>query len=258
MFCPKFLPIILGLLFIYNNSHSQDRFLKNGTFESTDVVKKQFIISNNKFLFIQIPSKSEHVLQCCDTLAYGSIKFNNDGYLELSTDTAIDKTSLYTTVKETENTSTDSLIFHIHSPIEKFHQGNKMKLNDLIYSVVLIADSGENNASNSQLNQSPDFSEGELRWKAKRRYRLVSFIIQISPTNELFVKQFFASHLRTVEYKIKNENANEFDIDIPNLSFEYISYQRFHGDYAKVIDSNKILWGGMEYIRKSETIQASK
>lgn len=51
-------------------------------------------------------------------------------------------------------------------------------------------------------------------------------------------------------YEVKNSNSNVFKINIPELSYGYLSYKRLNGDFVKIINRNKLLWDGKEYIRQ--------
>ena len=54
----------------------------------------------------------------------------------------------------------------------------------------------------------------------------------------------------TPEYTIKDPKSNYFQIEIPELTYEYMTYIRLNKEYIKVIDINHFEWHGEIYSRQ--------
>jgi hypothetical protein len=183
--------------------------------------------------------------KCCDTLAYGYWSIEKGcGLLKINSPEEINTSYIYMDIKEKSEFSNDSLYFYIYNPIEDHYKKYNEKYRELFYSLLVTSNS-------------PDF---DARLAAKEfdvnpivlprpKSNVESFSIKILPKNNIPVRHVGVREIYTLDYGVKNLNSNVFVIQLPQLSYNYISYLRLVDDYVKIENKSKLIWNGKEYVK---------
>lgn len=220
----KFLPKEIQGVFVQKNDKRIQLQLNNQTF-----------ILRDNFEPSHLAVKS---YKCCDTIAYGKWTLD-DGFLSFSTPEELATFYLTANVIEEYDRNNDSTTFIITNPIEKFRKKNQVMLNELNYNIVVTTKDG------NTVNKSLDSNIITLY-----NIKDVNTIeIEIYPKYNIDIREISARVVYIFPYKVVNTNANIYKIDIPELSYSYLTYERLNKDYVKIIDKNTLLWNGNEYIR---------
>ena len=93
------------------------------------------------------------------------------------------------------------------------------------------------------------FDTNKFALANKDRSKLRSFSVATVPKGSYNGRSLGIRRIYTPMYKIKNEKSNVFNIDIPELTYEFITYLRLRNDFIKIIDKNTLEWDGNKYIR---------
>ena len=212
-----------------------------GVYELKENKAIQLRLEKDSFVLIDT-YKQKHLpsFKCCDTIAYGNWNMDKKSSLiELNSPEILNDSYVYMEVEEELQSSIDSISFVIDSPIEEHYRKFGEKYREVIYSVSLTTNEGfEVHTS----DDNPLF--------IKRNDGLKSFEITIYPKYDIPIRKISTREVYTIPYEIKNPEANVFKIKIPLLDYGYLSYLRLSTDYVKIINKNKLLWDGKEYIKK--------
>ena len=186
---------------------------------------------------------------CCDTLSYGTWKIDMRGFATLNTPSNFDLYMMKPIeVVERKDFSADSIYFIINNPIEEFYVKNKWKSSDVAYKVFVIThDRSYNLPKKSQMI----FTNKIVAPADNKKIKGFDITALINP--ELQYKLTNAATkllIETEPYAKKDSAANVFEIYIPDVNFEFLSFKRLKNDYLKIINKNKLLWHGEEYVRK--------
>jgi hypothetical protein len=236
------------LLFLAFMASAQSKKIINGIYVSTGYDHYRLIFGKSDFSLLQPYDWLDGKI-LCDTLAFGSFNINRDGYLEMDTPSQIDDHALNMTVKEGKSNDIDTVVFHIHNPIEELHAKNKIMSPDLTYTIHAERIATAKNGWDIE-GESPEFVGGEFKWEIPRGMGIKHFYLIIQPNFKVFSENLGTKMILTIDYRVKDSTSNVFDVYIPEVSYEYLSCQRFHGEYAKIINNDIIIWRGNRYVRK--------
>lgn len=221
----KFLPKDIQGIFVQKNDKRTQLQLNNQSFVLWDNFEPSHLAIK--------PHK------CCDTIAYG--KWNlNDGFLSLSTPEELATFYLTANVKEEYERNNDSITFIITNPIEKFRKQNQVMSNELYYKIILMTKDG------NTINKSLD--SNIITFQNIKDVKTIE--IEVYPKYNIDIREISSRVVYIFPHTIVNTNANIYKIDIPELSYSYLTYKRLNQDYIKIIDKNTLLWDGNEYIKK--------
>ena len=146
-------------------------------------------------------------------------------------------------VEEDSKPHDDSVYFHITNPIEK----QMVKRHENIYYVIDII------SSDQTLMDSFDGKEFYTNnIVMPRNYgRIQEFETRVYTTSNYYEKgDVSITPVNTFYIPVKNMESNSFKIDIPKLTYQYISYQRFKNRLVKVVNKNELIWDGVLYKKK--------
>jgi len=212
-----------------------------GTFVQKDAKWIQLLFTDDNFIFINniepIRMTSEI---CCDTISYGKWKMDSRGLIILNTPQKFENDFFMSMqVSEFRKYSQDSLYFIINNPIEEFYKKNDWKERNIVYKI-------SPNSSNIR------YTSNKISIPKVNGLELKDFTISVLVDPEITYR---LSNLSVVKidsefYELRSSTANVFEVYIPDVSFEFLSLKRLKDDYVKIINSNKLLWDGKEYIRK--------
>jgi len=183
----------------------------------------------------------------CDTTTFGDweliergklIKFNSDNSLGGSELNFLDFN-----VKELQLKDSDSIIIKFNNPIESGYLKTKNNTKELIYSCFLFSDFGD---LNSQI------TENNIATFIKPDSSLNKIVFEIYPNYNFKGRNVGVRVITNLGYKFKNPKSNYFEINMPNLSYNYLTYLRFNGEFIRVIDKDHLEWQGEIYVKKKK------
>lgn len=213
-----------------------------GVYLQKDNKRIELHLNNNTFV-IKDNFKPSHLAieeyKCCDTIAYGNWKKEND-FLSFSSPKELSTFYLNTIIKEETVLSNDSVIFVIDNPIERSLKKENKNSRDLYYSIDVGTKSNGIISKKSNSNV----------FKIKNVKGINKIEITIYPSIDINLRSIANKEFYTLPYEVKNTNTNIYNIDIPKLNYGYLSYKRLNNDYVKVISKDKLLWEGKEYIKQ--------
>ena len=203
--------------------------------------------NGNNFVFLDT-STQEHMnpYDCCDTISYGKWQIDPKGLIMLTSLEELNTYHLDIEVFESRSYSQDSLYFIIENPIEDYYKKTNRKRRHIEYKIGI----GSNKISFDQSFQNKRYSTNVFSIAKIDNLNIYSFGITIIVDPEIRLKNLNTMIVNTLYYDIKNTESNVFKINIPDLSFNYLSYKRLNSDYLKIVNNNKLIWDGQEYIKK--------
>jgi hypothetical protein len=179
---------------------------------------------------------------CCDTIAYGSWKLDNKhGDLSFSTSQLSD-TYIDDSVREETNANRDSVFFYINNPIEK-KMGKKHEY--IFYKIDLYS---IGSAFGEDLYEK-QFNTNRIVAANPNHDHINEFSIQVYTTPDYFARNIAIDPVKTFYYKVKDRNTNSFRINIPDLTYGYITYLRLNERLIKIVNKNELIWDGIKYRR---------
>lgn len=212
-----------------------------GTFVQKDAKWIQLHFTDDNFVFINTIEPIRMTSEiCCDTISYGKWKMDPRGLIVLNTPKKFENDFFMSMqVSEHRNYSQDSLYFIINNPIEEFYKKNNWKERNIVYKI-------SPNSSNIR------YTSNKISISKVNGLELKNFIISVLVDPEIIYRlpNISVVKIDTEFYELKNPTANVFEVYIPDVSFEFLSFKRLKDDYVKIINRNKLVWDGKEYIRK--------
>ena len=215
-----------------------------GTFLQKENKNIQLRFDQNSFLFIDTYQQTHMPpYECCDTIAYGYWELENDGLIKLFSDP-----KLYLPVDlqvEESMTNYDSVYFDISSPIEGYNEGNSGKnKKGIVYHLYIDSD-----VQKLEYETLRYFDSNRIVLANPNNGKVQKFSIGIYPTYSFRGRNIGAREVLTKEYEVKDPTSNVFEVSVPGFNYGYLTYKRLDGDYVKVINKNRLLWDGQEYIK---------
>lgn len=202
-------------------------------------------LSGNTFTLIDSKKNGHMATPCCDTLAIGEFKVE-DNFLVVNSPRYFNSIFLDMDVKEKTLHDLDSIVFHINNPIETMYHRYNSKGGELDYSLFVQPKGSSLEYFREHIKSKVD---NKIVFLNPQRLSVNNFFIMIEPKSSINVKNISVREIYTLTYQVKNATSNFFEISIPQLTYGYISYKRLNSFYVKIINSNKILWEGEEFIR---------
>ncbi|WP_221417881.1 hypothetical protein, partial [Fulvivirga kasyanovii] len=57
-------------------------------------------------------------------------------------------------------------------------------------------------------------------------------------------------HVTSMQYEVKDTESNVFKVNMPELTYCYLSSLRLDGDYVKILNKNQLEWDGHIYTKQ--------
>jgi hypothetical protein len=76
----------------------------------------------------------------------------------------------------------------------------------------------------------------------KPKSHIIKFYLTAYPENSYRERELNIREIDTKEYIVKNSNADYFTIDIPQLSYQFITYRRLHKDIVLIKNKTTLEW----------------
>jgi len=213
---------------------------KSNHFVELQLKEDSFVLIDHSSEYAEMP-----VYDCCDTITYG--KWKKDKHLPLlvmsNGNYLYDDTyALSDTIVKESIIPGDSIVFRITSPLEDYYKRTSRKEKDITYQIDAFSPVGTNEIISKKS------TDNFIKLNAKK---IVDFDLSIIINNNIIrLKHLEVRSLLLLGYKIKNPKANLFEINIPQLNYNFLSYKRLKDDYIRIINKNKLLWDGNIYIEK--------
>jgi len=227
-------------------SYSQRYKMVNGVFAWKNDARLKLVIRDGSFTYIDARKGGDLATPCCDTLTYGGISLDRSGFLLLKSDPSLNPIFIGMYVTERKNPGSDSIEFIIHNPIEEQYRKYNSGGGDLTYTLSV---SPTSQGSDYFKDNMRPFQDSHIRFYNPQKAGVSSFTITIQPQCSVYVKNLVVREMSTDTYTAKDNSTNVFEISIPQLSYGFISYLRLDGDYAKIVDKNRIIWKGKEFVK---------
>lgn len=203
----------------------------------------KLILNENEFVYIDPYTNDLALYTCCDTITKGTwVKENN--LLCLSTP-QLKSTLLDIYVDELSEMPKDTLYFYLQNPIEEYYRKMEVKNRDIYYRVSITEKNG--NLLDSWVWE---FDTNEIKILKPKGIFIAKFSISIYPKANFGGRNIGTKEISTLEYKLKSYSSNLFKINIPQLTYEFMSYLRLNRDFVRIINTNKLEWNGFFYTKE--------
>lgn len=231
-------------------SHFSQEFELKGRFVQKERNGIELYFYKDSFVYLNT-YKQTHISPtiCCDTLSYGTWKLDSRGFAVLKTPLKYNLPDWKPIeVVERRGFSSDSIYFIIDNPIEEFYVKNKWKTSDVAYKVFVFT---QDESYHLPRKEQMDFTNKIVAPAGNKKITGFDITVLMNPEIQYKLKNAGATLLiETEAYSKKDPEANVFEIYIPDVNFEFMSFKRLNDDYVKIINKNKLLWDGKEYVRK--------
>lgn len=212
-----------------------------GTYKSSDNIC--LIIDLQNFLLIDKTDNVNYPFKCCDTITYGEWKKESDVFLSFTSPQILDTYYINAIVKES-HIDGDSLYFYFDNPIEKHYTKFHEKNREFYYSIEVFSNNSDFDVKLTQ----EKWENNSFKIYKPKDLVIDKFEIVIIPKSNMRVRSVEAKMIYTLPYNVKDGDNNSFNINMPSLTYQYISLIRLQQEFVK-IEGDKILWNGKSYIR---------
>lgn len=174
-----------------------------------------------------------------NTISYGIWTVDKNVIL-LSTPHLFTDRKLEINVKESAIMPVDTIYIHINSPAEKEYEWmNKIK-KKIIYRIRIETN---DESSYYQKRWPSNIDSNVIKIYKPSDIKLKAFSIEIFPNGE---NEWQNTPLIfwTKQYKILNPLNNMFNVDIPELTWNFLSYRRLTSDIVRILSPGKLEWDG--------------
>lgn len=234
------------ILFILTScvSTKSSMVLLDGIYRQDKNSNYLIILSGNSFSIVDPYQNDLALYTCCDTVSKGTWTREND-LLCLSTP-QLKQSLLDLIVTELNDFKyDDSIVLVIKNPIEDNYKKIKITDRDIDYRVTLFNNNGSLLEGWTKL-----YNTNIIKIRHPRNIRIAKISVSAYPNARFNGRNTSIKEVSTIEYKIKDDNSNHFEVTIPELSYEYLSYLRLNRDFVKIISKTKLEWDGNFYIRE--------
>lgn len=234
-----------GFLFLilFISCSSQQNLI--GNYKSYNLDNVQIVLGKNDFLIIDKTDNSKLPFKCYDTISYGKWEKEGKGFITFKSPEKFNTYILNVNGKENVINNDDSITVMIKNPIELHYSKFNEKYRELYYQLEI-----------SSTNADFDVKLAQKKWETNRIKFLKpkgtvinSITINIVPKTDMNIRNNQAKVITTLPFEISQKESNSFDIEIPDLTYQYISLLRLKNDFIKV-DGNMLIWDANKFIKK--------
>jgi len=203
--------------------------------------------SEGSFVYSNLPSSGDLSLYtCCDTIAYGDWqKINGSNILMFSTPDRLNIPMAHMVVTESAG-EPGVLEIIINSPLEDFYREDSNYRRDVEYRVELFT----NSTKFELTNVNKLYSQNHIRISVPEGVVINGFFIEIIPTSFFGGQNIGYRKWSTIDHNVLGLDSMSFMVEMPDLSYENLTYLRLNQDYIYIKSSDLLLWDGKEYIRR--------
>ncbi|MBY0535569.1 MAG: hypothetical protein K2P88_06945 [Chitinophagaceae bacterium] len=211
-----------------------------GTYIEVGDPNTQLILTVDRFSLVSPYENDLAVYTCCDTVATGTW-VKEGGMLVFSTPQFFNSIQ-DVEVKELVVDKNDSLYFRIRNPIEDFYIKNPDAKREIEYRIVLFDKSGSYLDSWVNKYHSNQIGIPKVNGKIGSGFEVTAYVMSNYQGRNVGTKI-----IDTKKYLLKNSEANMFEVAVPSLTYEFITYRRLNRDFIKIVSSSKLEWDGKVY-----------
>ena len=95
-----------------------------------------------------------------------------------------------------------------------------------------------------------EFNSSRIVLANSNRSRIIDISLLIYTRPEYYARNIAVNPVKTIPYKIKDPGSNIFKIDIPKLTYQYITSLRLREHLLKIINNSEIVWDGVKYQKR--------
>lgn len=215
--------------------------------------KNTLIIFNSKDFLVKIKHKQLDAPPCAygDTITYGNWEIENNKMI------SIDNTNLISSIIESEFQESfkfnDSVAIHINNPIEYFYLKNKENVRGILYEVVISS-----NDSYFDVKVSGIYQNNLIKFYKPNNIKIRQITIFVIPTHNYDMCNLGERYFYTIDYVVKNEKSNSFNVEMPMLTYNFMSYIRLNRDFIKIINKSHLEWNGEVFSKQPIATKSSK
>ncbi|HWR32681.1 MAG TPA: hypothetical protein VN451_04120, partial [Chitinophagaceae bacterium] len=180
-----------------------------------------------------------------DTISYGIWTVDKNVIL-LSTPHLSTDRELELDVNERSSVPTDTIYIYINSPAEMEYQLINKTEKKITYRIRIETGDG---SSYYQRRRPSNIDSNVIKFYKPRGINLKAFSIEIFPNGENEWQQH-SLIFWTKQYKVLNPLSNVFNVDIPGLTWKFLSYRRLTRDFVRILSLDKLEWDGDIFQRK--------
>ena len=205
---------------------------------------EELILNNKSFVFKAEGNKHSSEWVCCEVISEGSWQLDHGtGFLILKSRPSLDSALKITASERIENIG-DTIKVFIENPIEQFYRKSGIKIRDITYGIYIEAENGY---------LSDLLAAGYIRnfayFLRPKGVKIQRIMITISPGplfggRNIGVKEAFGVH------SFKDVKSNIIKIDIPDLTYEFLTYLRVENEFVKILNRNNLMFNGKIYSKK--------
>ena len=204
----------------------------------------KFYFDEEKFLLLNENSYTHLSLyHCSDTLALGLWEEDKKyPFIKLYTDITQSFALVDYDIEEISS-SNDSITLYIKNPIEDFSMQR-----DVYYSIKLETGDYKFDKEVSRMY----FYSNIIKLPLPSTKTIKTITVTVFP-KELNIGwrwELRPRYFSTSTYKVKDFSTKQFNLNMPTLTYCYMSSYIFKGEYVKIINNRKIEWQGEIYTKK--------
>ncbi|HKG08320.1 MAG TPA: hypothetical protein VKB19_17775 [Pedobacter sp.] len=213
----------------------------NGTYLRKDLRNEKLIFSGPRFSYEMPINRHNPEFNCCDTITFGTWKQHGKDFIALTSAQFLFEKDLGVDVTESQVGQQDSIRLLVTNLIEsqlKF-TGNKR---DVIYSLKIFTPSGS-----KIINAEPRGSGNSFKFLMGKNEVIEKFYITASPGQAFWGRNKGVESVNTKLYEVRRFSSNYFIVNIPLLTYDFLTYLRLNGDFIKINNNRSLVWDGKIY-----------
>lgn len=218
----------------------------SGVYRDQDDGTQELVFDKENFLFRYSDGYNSSLFYCTDSLAWGTWNLSpNSSVLELNGDNYRVNSILESKVVERTNSDVRVFTLIIRNPIETHQNFINTDSRAISYGLKINSDCSRL----SELEFRDRFNSSRILVDIPVGCTIKSFTITVYPT-EVYVgwsDEYPPSMASTYSYELKSLHSNEVEVEMPNLTYCYVSAMRLKQDYVLILSKSNLRWNGKSY-----------
>jgi hypothetical protein len=231
---------IIGLLLSLGSCNSKitRNQLKGKYFQQED--KTCMLTLEDKSFSISSLRSHHPTYICCDTLTKGNWYLRNDKLIVLDNQLSLSN-HVQSEAHESIREMKDSFYIYIINPVETDTKREGWRTRKICYRAYVTK--GDDEAILDTLVNSDS-----IRLFNTHSIKSITLLIYTTPyfLGRYNAEDFFI----TTEYELKSRQTNILFIEMPKLTYEYMTYIRIKQDFVRIANKNCLEWHGNKYFKE--------
>lgn len=203
------------------------------------------VLEKNNFVIVDKTESFRLPFKCCDTISYGKWKRYKNNFLLFNSPDNYNTYVLNMVVRENINSNSDSTTVLINNPIESHYEKFKEKYKELYYQLEISSNNPDFDVKLAQKK----WDTNKIRFLKPEGTIINSLSLTIVPKSDISVRDIQSRVMTTLPTEILHRNSNSFDIEISDLTYQYITLLRLENYFVK-IDKKVLLWNNIRFVKK--------